>query len=75
MNPLTGASPERAKPVEWAMGVELERSFPLIDEGIIHSCFGDYVQQFGAVTKKQSFLDGHVYRRDSAQCQLLLEYY
>lgn len=74
-NPLTGTSPERGEPLKWAFGVDLGRSFPMVGASEVYAYTADYLGQFGTLTTRQTFLDGHVYQRDKGRCLLLLKYY
>ena len=75
MNPLTGSDPTRGKALEWAQGVDTEKSFPLINTNTTPSYFADYFYLFGFVQAKQHFIEDRVYLRDKALCLPLLKYY
>ncbi len=75
MNPLTGSDPTRGKALEWAQGVDKEKSFPLINTKTFPSYWADYFHMFGFVQAEQRFLEDRVYLRDKALCLPLLKYY
>ncbi|MFD1882745.1 hypothetical protein [Paracoccus pacificus] len=73
-NPLTGVDHSRAKPLEWAAGVDDKASFPLAGKDEQRGYAADYFSIFGPPTATQTFTDLPVYVQDKARCLPLLKY-
>ncbi len=76
-NPLTGRDVARGRPLEWALSVDMDASFPEAPPlgPDVADAIADYMNAFGPLTDRQTFLELPLYLLDKETCMPLLRPY